>query len=166
MGRLRRWAGAGRGGANGCAGLLRTRYQVEQLTETLNGRGYRAEALHGGMDQAQRDRAMGRLRSGVADLLVATDLAARGLDFQQLTHVINYDVPCASDAYVHRIGRAGRAGREASPSPSPSRGNTGCSRDPAGDQPTDGCRETAHHRRPARPAAGAETGGVAGKPAG
>ena len=64
------------------------------------------------MDQAQRDRVMGRLRSGIVDLLVATDLAARGLDVQQLTHVINYDVPCASDAYVHRIGRVGRAGRE------------------------------------------------------
>src|ERR687896_1547191 len=64
------------------------------------------------MDQAQRDRVMGRLRSGVVDLLVATDVAARGLDVQQLTHVINYNVPCAPDAYVHRIGRVGRAGRE------------------------------------------------------
>src|SRR5215218_236343 len=92
--------------------FCRTRDQVEQLTETLNGRGYRAESLHGGMDQAQRDRVMGRLRSGSVDLLVATDVAARGLDVQQLTHVVNYDVPCAPDAYVHRIGRVGRAGRE------------------------------------------------------
>jgi ATP-dependent RNA helicase DeaD len=92
--------------------FCRTRGQVEELTETLNGRGYRAEALHGGMDQAQRDRVMGRLRSGSVDLLVATDVAARGLDVQQLTHVVNYDVPCAPDAYVHRIGRVGRAGRE------------------------------------------------------
>ena len=92
--------------------FCRTRDQVEELTETLNGRGYRAEALHGGMDQAQRDRVMGRLRSGSVDLLVATDVAARGLDVQQLTHVVNYDVPCAPDAYVHRIGRVGRAGRE------------------------------------------------------
>jgi ATP-dependent RNA helicase DeaD len=92
--------------------FCRTRDQVEQLTETLNGRGYRAEALHGGMDQAQRDRVMGRLRSGSVDLLVATDIAARGLDVQQLTHVVNYDVPCAPDAYVHRIGRVGRAGRQ------------------------------------------------------
>jgi ATP-dependent RNA helicase DeaD len=92
--------------------FCRTRDEVEQLTETLNGRGYRAEALHGGMDQAQRDRVMGRLRSGSVDLLVATDVAARGLDIQQLTHVVNYDVPCAPDAYVHRIGRVGRAGRE------------------------------------------------------
>jgi ATP-dependent RNA helicase DeaD len=92
--------------------FCRTRDEVEQLTETLNGRGYRAEALHGGMDQAQRDRVMGRLRAATADLLVATDVAARGLDVQQLTHVVNYNVPSAPDAYVHRVGRVGRAGRE------------------------------------------------------
>lgn len=92
--------------------FCRTRAEVEQLTETLNGRGYRAEALHGGMDQGQRDRVMGRLRSGATELLVATDVAARGLDIEQLTHVVNYDVPSAPDAYVHRIGRVGRAGRE------------------------------------------------------
>ena len=112
--------------------FCRTRDEVEQLTETLNGRGYRAEALHGGMDQAQRDRVMGRLRSGVADLLVATDVAARGLDVQRLTHVVNYDVPCAPDAYVHRIGRVGRVVVRASPSPWPSRENTGCSRRSSG----------------------------------
>ena len=92
--------------------FCRTRDEVDQLTETLNGRGYRAEALHGGMSQEQRDRVMGRLRAGTADLLVATDVAARGLDIDQLTHVVNYDVPSAPDAYVHRIGRVGRAGRE------------------------------------------------------
>jgi ATP-dependent RNA helicase DeaD len=92
--------------------FCRTRDEVDQLTETLNGRGYRAEALHGGMEQPQRDRVMGRLRAGAADLLVATDVAARGLDIEQLTHVINYDVPASPDAYVHRIGRVGRAGRE------------------------------------------------------
>jgi ATP-dependent RNA helicase DeaD len=92
--------------------FCRTREEVDQLTETLIGRGYRAEALHGGMDQGQRDRVMGRLRSGAAELLVATDVAARGLDIEQLTHVVNYDVPSAPDAYVHRIGRVGRAGRE------------------------------------------------------
>src|SRR5215213_3150419 len=92
--------------------FCRTREEVDQLTETLNGRGYRAEALHGGLDQPQRDRAMGRLRSGTADLLVATDVAARGLDIEQLTHVVNFDVPSSPDAYVHRIGRVGRAGRE------------------------------------------------------
>jgi ATP-dependent RNA helicase DeaD len=92
--------------------FCRTRTEVDQLTETLNGRGYRAEALHGGMDQLQRDRVMGRLRSGTADLIVATDVAARGLDIEQLTHVVNYDVPSAPESYVHRIGRVGRAGRE------------------------------------------------------
>ncbi len=89
-----------------------TRDEVDQLTESLNGRGYRAEALHGGMDQKQRDRVMGRLRSRAIDLLVATDVAARGLDIDQLTHVINYDVPSSPESYVHRIGRVGRAGRE------------------------------------------------------
>ena len=64
------------------------------------------------MDQVQRDRVMGRLRNGTADLLVATDVAARGLDVDQLTHVVNFDVPSAPEAYVHRIGRVGRAGRE------------------------------------------------------
>ena len=92
--------------------FCRTRDEVDRLTETLNGRGYRAEALHGGMDQQQRDRVMGRLRSGSLDLLVATDVAARGLDVDQLTHVVNYDVPSAPELYVHRIGRVGRAGRE------------------------------------------------------
>ena len=89
-----------------------TRDEVDQLTESLNGRGYRAEALHGGMDQKQRDRVMARLRSRAIDLLVATDVAARGLDIDQLTHVVNYDVPSAPESYVHRIGRVGRAGRE------------------------------------------------------
>src|SRR5207253_9464485 len=79
---------------------------------TMNGRGYRAEALHGGMDQAQRDRVMARLRDGTAELLVATDVAARGLDVDTLSHVVNYDVPSAAESYVHRIGRVGRAGRE------------------------------------------------------
>ena len=92
--------------------FCRTRIEVDQLTETMNGRGYRAEALHGGMDQPQRDRVMGRLRDGTAELLVATDVAARGLDVDTLTHVVNYDVPSAAESYVHRIGRVGRAGRE------------------------------------------------------
>jgi ATP-dependent RNA helicase DeaD len=92
--------------------FCRTRDEVDQLTETLNGRGYRAESLHGGISQEQRDRVMGRLRGGTADLLVATDVAARGLDIEQLTHVVNYNVPSAPEAYTHRIGRVGRAGRE------------------------------------------------------
>jgi ATP-dependent RNA helicase DeaD len=92
--------------------FCRTRTEVDDLTETLNARGYRAEALHGGMNQEGRDRVMGRLRNGTAELLIATDVAARGLDVDLLTHVVNYDVPSAPDAYVHRIGRVGRAGRE------------------------------------------------------
>jgi ATP-dependent RNA helicase DeaD len=92
--------------------FCRTRDEVDQIASTLNGRGYRAEALHGGMTQEQRDRVMGRLRAGTADLIVATDVAARGLDIDQLTHVVNYEVPSAPDSYVHRIGRVGRAGRE------------------------------------------------------
>ena len=92
--------------------FCRTRHEVDALTETLNGRGYRAEGLHGGMSQEQRDRVMSRLRGRTADLLVATDVAARGLDVDHLTHVVNYDVPSAPESYVHRIGRVGRAGRE------------------------------------------------------
>ncbi len=92
--------------------FCRTRNEVDQLTGTLNGRGYRAEALHGGMNQEQRDRVMARLRNGTAELLVATDVAARGLDIDHLSHVVNYDVPSAAEAYVHRIGRVGRAGRQ------------------------------------------------------
>jgi ATP-dependent RNA helicase DeaD len=92
--------------------FCRTRHEVDSLTETLNGRGYRAEALHGGMSQEQRDRVMARLRAGTAELLIATDVAARGLDIDQLTHVVNHDVPSAPAAYVHRIGSVGRAGRE------------------------------------------------------
>jgi ATP-dependent RNA helicase DeaD len=91
--------------------FCRTRTEVDVLTETMNGRGYRAEALHGGMDQAQRDRVMGRLREGTAELLIATDVAARGLDVETLSHVVNFDVPSDPDSYVHRIGRVGRAGR-------------------------------------------------------
>ena len=92
--------------------FCRTRTEVDELTETLNGRGYRAEALHGGMTQEQRDRVMKQFRGGTADLLVATDVAARGLDIEHLSHVVNYDVPLRPESYVHRIGRVGRAGRE------------------------------------------------------
>jgi ATP-dependent RNA helicase DeaD len=92
--------------------FCRTRLDVDAVTETLTARGLRAEALHGGMDQEHRTRVVDRLRSGRTELLVATDVAARGLDIDLLTHVVNHDVPQSSDAYVHRIGRVGRAGRE------------------------------------------------------
>ncbi len=91
--------------------FCRTRLEVESLVETLNAHGRRAQALHGGMEQRQRDRVMQLFRGGKADLLVATDVAARGLDIEHLSHVVNYDVPSAAEAYVHRIGRTGRAGR-------------------------------------------------------
>ena len=91
--------------------FCRTRTEVDEISEKLNARGRRAEALHGGFSQEQRDRVMKRFRSGAADLLVATDVAARGLDVEQISHVFNYDVPSEAEAYVHRIGRTGRAGR-------------------------------------------------------
>jgi ATP-dependent RNA helicase DeaD len=92
--------------------FCRTRNEVDELTETLSARGYGVEALHGGMAQEQRDRVMRKFREGATEFLVATDVAARGLDIEDVTHVVNYDVPSDPDAYVHRIGRTGRAGRE------------------------------------------------------
>jgi len=92
--------------------FCRTRTEVDELTETMNARGYRCEALHGGLSQDQRDRVMKKFRANKTDLLVATDVAARGLDVQHVSHVVNYDVPTSTEAYVHRIGRTGRAGRE------------------------------------------------------
>jgi ATP-dependent RNA helicase DeaD len=92
--------------------FCRTRVEVDDVTDTLNAHGYSARALHGGMEQRQRDRVMQLFRSDQADILVATDVAARGLDIEQISHVINMDVPSAPEVYVHRIGRTGRAGRE------------------------------------------------------
>ena len=92
--------------------FCRTRTEVDELTETLGGRGYSAEALHGGLSQEQRDRVMRRFREGTTELLIATDVAARGLDIESVSHVVNFDVPSAPDGYLHRIGRTGRAGRE------------------------------------------------------
>ena len=92
--------------------FCRTRLAVDTLVEALNAHGYRAEALHGGMQQRQRDAVMNRVRSGKTDLLMATDVAARGLDIEHVSHVVNYDLPADPESYVHRIGRTGRAGRE------------------------------------------------------
>ena len=92
--------------------FCRTRIEVDTLVETLSAHGYRAEAIHGGMQQRQRETVMGRFKGAKTDLLIATDVAARGLDIPQLSHVFNYDVPSAPEAYIHRIGRTGRAGRE------------------------------------------------------
>jgi ATP-dependent RNA helicase DeaD len=92
--------------------FCRTRTEVDALTETLNARGFRAEALHGGLSQQHRDRVMKSFRANTTDLLIATDVAARGLDVRHVSHVVNYDVPAAAEGYVHRIGRTGRAGGE------------------------------------------------------
>jgi ATP-dependent RNA helicase DeaD len=92
--------------------FCRTRTEVDELTETLGARGYQAEAIHGGLSQEQRDRVLRRFREGASDVLVATDVAARGLDISHVSHVVNFDVPSSPDAYVHRIGRTGRAGKE------------------------------------------------------
>ncbi|BDG60502.1 DEAD/DEAH box helicase [Caldinitratiruptor microaerophilus] len=91
--------------------FCRTKKGVDELTEALQGRGYLAEGIHGDMNQAQRNRVMERFRGGQVELLVATDVAARGLDIEGVTHVINYDIPQDPESYVHRIGRTGRAGR-------------------------------------------------------
>jgi ATP-dependent RNA helicase DeaD len=99
-------------GANSALVFCRTRLEVDEVTAMLTGRGRRAEAIHGGMSQGQRDRVMQAFKAGQTELLVATDVAARGLDIPQVSHVINYDLPSSAEVYVHRIGRTGRAGRE------------------------------------------------------
>lgn len=91
--------------------FTRTRMEVDELSEALRARGYSVEALHGGLDQSTRDRVMKRARSGQCDAIVATDVAARGIDLESLTHVINFGIPASYETYVHRIGRTGRAGR-------------------------------------------------------
>jgi ATP-dependent RNA helicase DeaD len=91
--------------------FCRTRLETNELSEALRLRGYNAEALNGEMSQNDRDRVLRRFKSGQADLLIATDVAARGLDIETVTHVINYDIPWDVEQYIHRIGRTGRAGR-------------------------------------------------------
>ena len=92
--------------------FARTRGEVDDLAQRLSAQGHDTAALHGGMVQEQRDRVMGRFREGALDVLVATDVAARGLDIDHVSHVVNYDIPANPEAYIHRIGRTGRAGRE------------------------------------------------------
>jgi len=89
----------------------RTKNGAAELAEKLGGRGFAAEAMHGDMKQAERESVIRKLRAGKIEIVVATDVAARGLDVEQITHVINYDIPNDVEAYVHRIGRTGRAGR-------------------------------------------------------
>jgi ATP-dependent RNA helicase DeaD len=92
--------------------FCRTRNEVDHLTDRLGAQGYRARALHGGVDQDMRGRVIKQLRDGTVDLVIATDVAARGLDIDNLELVVNFDAPTSPDSYVHRIGRVGRAGRE------------------------------------------------------
>ena len=91
--------------------FARTKRDVDELGEALLSRGFNAETLHGDLNQTQRDRVLQRFRSGQAELLVATQVAARGLDITGVTHVFNYAIPEDAESYVHRIGRTGRAGR-------------------------------------------------------
>jgi len=102
-------------GAEGCESAIvftRTKHRAKRLAEQLSRKGLRAVALQGNMSQGQRDRAMRGFREGRFDILVATDIAARGIDVSDISHVINYDVPNTPEAYTHRIGRTGRSERE------------------------------------------------------
>ncbi len=89
----------------------RTKRRVDELSEALIKRGYRAEGLHGDLNQAKRDSVLRKFKNGLIDILVATDVAARGLDISGVTHVYNFDLPQDPESYVHRIGRTGRAGK-------------------------------------------------------
>jgi ATP-dependent RNA helicase DeaD len=91
--------------------FTRTKLGTEELTEKLKARGFPASAINGDMVQQQRERTIAQLREGEIDILVATDVAARGLDVERISHVINYDLPSDAETYTHRIGRTGRAGR-------------------------------------------------------
>ena len=92
--------------------FVRTKTATLEVAEKLEARGYRATALNGDIAQKNRERIVAQLKAGKLDILVATDVAARGLDVDRISHVINYDIPHDTEAYVHRIGRTGRAGRE------------------------------------------------------
>ncbi|WP_372491771.1 DEAD/DEAH box helicase [Microbacterium croceum] len=91
--------------------FVRTKNETETLAEKLRARGYSAAAINGDVPQAQRERSVNQLKAGKLDILVATDVAARGLDVERISHVINFDIPTDTESYVHRIGRTGRAGR-------------------------------------------------------
>ena len=92
--------------------FVRTKNETELLAEKLRARGFSAMAINGDVPQVQRERTVNQLKSGKLDILVATDVAARGLDVERISHVINYDIPTDTESYVHRIGRTGRAGRK------------------------------------------------------
>jgi len=92
--------------------FTRTKTMSQELADKLQARGYNAAALNGDMNQSQRERVIGQIKRGQLDIIVATDVAARGIDVESVTHVINYDIPCDAESYIHRIGRTGRAGRK------------------------------------------------------
>jgi ATP-dependent RNA helicase DeaD len=92
--------------------FCRTKHGVDDLGEALMARGFATETLHGDLSQVQRDRVMKRFRAGQADILIATDVAARGLDIPDVSHIFNFDIPESTETYVHRIGRTGRAGKK------------------------------------------------------
>ncbi|MCW7556181.1 DEAD/DEAH box helicase [Endozoicomonas gorgoniicola] len=92
--------------------FVRTKTATVELAEKLEARGFSAAALNGDMSQALREKVIDRLKKGSLDILIATDVAARGLDVERMSHVVNYDIPYDTEAYVHRIGRTGRAGRQ------------------------------------------------------
>lgn len=92
--------------------FCRTKREVDELAATLDGRGYTSVAIHGDIAQAQRERLLLAFREGRSELLIATEVAARGLDIPDVTHVFNFDIPDDADAYVHRVGRTGRMGRK------------------------------------------------------
>ena len=96
---------------DGVIAFVRTKMATEDLADKLKSRGYKAAAINGDIPQQQRERTVEALRDGKIDILVATDVAARGLDVERISHVINYDIPHDTESYVHRIGRTGRAGR-------------------------------------------------------
>src|SRR5258705_2760787 len=91
--------------------FVRTKQATEEVAEKLRARGFSAAAINGDIPQAQRERTIAALKNGTVDILVATDVAARGLDVERISHVLNYDIPHDTESYVHRIGRTGRAGR-------------------------------------------------------
>ena len=91
--------------------FVRTKSVTEEIAEKLRARGYSAAAINGDVAQVQRERTVNQLKSGKLDILVATDVAARGLDVERISHVVNFDIPTDTESYVHRIGRTGRAGR-------------------------------------------------------
>src|SRR5680860_94319 len=106
--------------------FTRTKNETELLAEKLRARGYSAAAINGDVQQVQRERTVNQLKSGKLDILVATDVAARGLDVERISHVINYDIPIDTESYVHRIGRTGR---------DQGRGNSRDERGDRGDRP-------------------------------